>query len=129
MRTSKYQNRDEFKRGVTEMLVLHMLSQGDMYGYELTHAFEDRTDGVYTMVEGTLYPILYKLEDAGLIAGYTVKVGVRRTRKVYRLEPAGHERLEELLADYMLLTPHILHMLGKDIVDREDGASQKETEQ
>lgn len=114
METGKYQNRDEFKRGVTEMLVLLMLSEGDKYGYEITHAFEEKTDGVYTMVEGTLYPILYKLEDAGYISGYNVKVGVRRTRKLYKLEASGLARFEELKADYLLLTKHILRLLGED---------------
>ena len=96
------------------MLVLLMLSEGDKYGYQLTHAFEEKTDGVYTMVEGTLYPILYKLEDAGCISSYTVKVGVRRTRKLYKLEAPGAERLKALREDYLLLTRQILRLLGED---------------
>lgn len=102
---------DDFKRGVTELLVLHMLSENDKYGYEITHAFETKTDGVYTMAEGTLYPILYKLEDAGYISGYSVKVGVRRMRKFYHLEEAGRARYEAMRRDYLLITDNIFKIL------------------
>ena len=47
---------------------------------------EEKTNGEYTMLEGSLYPILYKLEDAGYITSYTVKAGVRRVRKFYHIE-------------------------------------------
>ena len=105
---------DDFKRGVTELLVLHLLSQADRYGYEITHAFEESTNGRYKIAEGTLYPILYKLEDAGFISSYSVKVGVRRTRKFYRLEENGRQRYEAMLKDYLLLTNDVLLILGKE---------------
>lgn len=103
--------KDDFKRGVTELLVLHMLMQKDRYGYEITHAFEEKTAGNYTMAEGTLYPILYKLEDAGFISAYSVKVGVRRTRKFYHLEDAGRQRYEAMLRDYLQITEDVFHIL------------------
>ncbi len=105
--------RDDFKRGATELLVLHMLMQGDRYGYEITHAFEDKTNGIYTMAEGTLYPILYKLEDAGFISSYLVKVGVRRTRKFYHIEAPGKARYSEMLQDYLTITDCIFRLLDK----------------
>ena len=108
------QFRDEFKRGATELLVLHMLMQEDQYGYQITHAFEEKTNGNYKMAEGTLYPILYKLEDAGHITGYSVKVGVRRTRKFYHIEESGKQRYREMLADYLLITENIFNILGKE---------------
>ena len=104
---------DDFKRGATELLVLHMLMQGDKYGYEITHAFEEQTNGIYTMAEGTLYPILYKLEDAGFISSYLVKAGVRRMRKFYHLEDAGKARYADMLRDYMVITDSIFKLLGK----------------
>lgn len=104
-------NIDDFKRGVTELLVLHMLTEKDKYGYEITHAFETKTDGVYTMAEGTLYPILYKLEDAGYISSYSVKVGVRRMRKFYHLEDKGRERYDAMRRDYLLITDNVFTIL------------------
>ena len=103
---------DDFKRGVTELLVLHMLYKSDKYGYEITHAFEEMSKGRYTMAEGTLYPILYKLEDAGYISSYSVKVGVRRLRKFYHIEQTGQERYTAMLRDYLMISHVIRYILG-----------------
>ena len=103
---------DDFKRGVTELLVLHMLCESDKYGYEITHAFEELSNGKYTMAEGTLYPILYKLEDAGYISSYSVKVGVRRMRKFYHIEQMGKQRYEAMLRDYLMISGVIRCILG-----------------
>ena len=106
--------KDDFKRGVTELLVLRFLTDGDKYGYEITKSFEDLSDGEYTMMEGTLYPVLYKLEDAECISSYSVKVGKRRMRKFYHLEQKGRDKYEAMLKDYLILTEKIFKMLGRD---------------
>ena len=107
------QNKDDFKRGTAELLVLHCLLKEDLYGYQITHAFEERTNGDYTMLEGSLYPILYKLEDAGYITGYTVKAGVRRVRKLYHIEESGKRHYEEILKDYLTVTDSIFKILDR----------------
>lgn len=105
---------DEFKRGATELLVLHLLSKEDMYGYQITHTLEEMTDGGYTLLEGTLYPILYKLEDSGCITSYGVKSGARRVRKYYHLEEPGIRRYKEMLKDYKFITDCIFGVLSED---------------
>ena len=105
---------DDFKRGATELLVLHLLSREDMYGYQITHTLEELTDGGYTLLEGTLYPILYKLEDSGYITSYGVKSGVRRVRKFYHLEEPGILRYKEMLKDYRFITNCIFNVLMED---------------
>ena len=107
------QNKDDFKRGTAELLVLHCLLKEDLYGYQITHAFEEKTNGDYTMLEGSLYPILYKLEDAGYITGYTVKAGVRRVRKFYHIEESGKRHYEEILKDYLTVTDSIFKILDR----------------
>lgn len=107
------QNKDDFKRGTAELLVLHCLLKEDLYGYQITHAFEEKTNGAYTMLEGSLYPILYKLEDAGYITGYTVKAGVRRVRKFYHIEESGKRHYEEILKDYLTVTDSIFKILDR----------------
>ena len=109
------QNKDDFKRGTAELLVLHCLLKEDLYGYQITHAFEEKTDGEYTMLEGSLYPILYKLEDAGYITSYSVKVGVRRVRKFYHIEESGRRHYEEILKDYLIVTKSIIKILDRGI--------------
>ncbi|MBQ6165451.1 MAG: helix-turn-helix transcriptional regulator [Clostridia bacterium] len=111
------QNKDDFKRGTAELLVLHLLLDRDLYGYQITQAFEEKTNSEYTMLEGSLYPILYKLEDAGFISSYSVKAGVRRTRKYYRIEDAGRAHYETILRDYLSVTNSILKILGRTEID------------
>ena len=111
------QNKDDFKRGSAELLVLHILMHEDTYGYRITQTFEEKSNGEYTMLEGSLYPILYKLEDAGYISSYTVKAGVRRTRKFYRIEDAGKKHYEEILRDYLVVTDCIFKILDRGGLD------------
>lgn len=111
------QNQDNFKRGTAELLVLYLLSKEDLYGYQITQALEEKSDGVYTMLEGSLYPVLYRLSDAGYISEYTKLVGKRRTRKYYHLEEAGREYYVQILSEYL----GIIESIDK-ILDRNEGA-------
>ena len=109
------QNFESFKHGVAELLVLHLLSQGDMYGYEITHKFAEKTDGSYTMLEGSLYPILYRLSEQKCISDYTKLVGKRRQRRYYHLEKPGRQRLKALTAEYLAAETSIRQIL--DLAD------------
>lgn len=107
------QNQDNLKRGTAELLVLHLLSKEDLYGYQIAQSLGEKSEGVYTILEGSLYPVLYRLEDAGYISEYTKLVGKRRTRKYYRLEESGKAYYEKLLNDYIA----VIHGIDK-ILDR-----------
>ena len=58
-----------------EMLFLKVLEQEDCYGYQLTQSIQDITNGQIKIAEGTMYPILYKLQDNGYFSDRQVKVG------------------------------------------------------
>ena len=60
--------------------------------------------GRLTTQEGSLYPVLYKLQEQGLISDRKVQVGKRMTRVYYHLEPAGEARLQELTQEYRRIT-------------------------
>ncbi len=89
-----------FRKGLAPLLLLGLLKQRDMYGYELTHELQTQTNGVYSLMEGSLYPVLYKMVDVGFISDRKELVGKRMTRVYYHLEPAGEKHFEELLAEY-----------------------------
>ena len=55
------------KKGVLEILVLKFLSQEEKYGYQLISELKERSGGMFSLKEGTLYPILYRLEEDGLV--------------------------------------------------------------
>ncbi len=90
----------EMKRGTLEMILLKLLSERPMYGYELVSTLEQRGGESFQLKEGTLYPVLYRLESAGLIEPKweTLERGV--PRKYYRLTRAGKDQLKSLVADW-----------------------------
>ena len=89
-----------FQRGVASIVVLSLLKQADLYGYQLVQEMERQSLGALRMQEGALYPVLYKLQDAGYISSERVQVGKRMTRVYYHLEPEGAVYLERLVRDY-----------------------------
>lgn len=90
----------ELKRGTLEMILLRLLLEKPMYGYELITTLEQRGGEIFALKEGTLYPVLYRLEEAGLIASRweTLERGV--PRKYYALTSAGSERLHTMVAEW-----------------------------
>ena len=83
----------ELLKGTTETLVLTVLAETPCHGYELVERLRQRSEGVFELGEGTLYPLLYKLEAKGWIEG-TWRAGTgRRRRRVYRVTPGGRKHL------------------------------------
>lgn len=91
---------DNFKRGTTELLVLYLLQQEEMYGYKIVQTLEKKSGGRYTLLEGSLYLLLTKMEEQGLITGRTELVGKKRIRKYYKISEQGVERYNSLIKDY-----------------------------
>ena len=92
--------RDNFKKGYVEMLLLKLLSERDLYGYEMTQLIVDRGGGYIKIPEGSLYPTLYKIEDKGYISSYQKQVGKRLKRIYYHLEESGRQYLTQLIKEY-----------------------------
>lgn len=80
----------QLKKGVLEMLVLELVCRGPTYGYELLKALKEGSDGAFVLKEGTLYPILYRLEDDGLIeAAWSKAEGRTAPKKMYTATEKG----------------------------------------
>ena len=90
----------ELKRGSLELIVLHLLAPGEAYGYESVSEITARSQGALEVTDGTLYPVLYRLEKAGFVATRweTPERGV--PRKYYRLTPAGEAELATLAREW-----------------------------
>lgn len=100
-----------FRRGVMSLVILGLLKKEDMYGYQLVQETERQSGGRIVTQEGSLYPVLYKLVDQGLISDRKVLVGRRMTRVYYHLEPAGEQRLKELIREYEEVTNGVLQII------------------
>lgn len=82
----------QLKKGVLEMLVLKLICREATYGYELLSRLKDSSEGLFTLKEGTLYPILYRLEDDGMIAAsWTAGEGKIAPKKIYTATEKGRE--------------------------------------
>ena len=108
---------NNFRRGVMSLVILGLLKQEDMYGYQLVHETEKQSGGRIVTQEGSLYPVLYKLLEQGLITDRKVQVGKRMTRIYYHLEPAGEARLIELLREYEEITKGVFLIVKGDVAD------------
>lgn len=90
----------ELRRGSLELIVLHLLSAGEAYGYEIVTKLGERTNGALGVTDGTLYPVLYRLENAGFVTirWETPQRGV--PRKYYRLTETGRVELERMTREW-----------------------------
>ena len=91
----------ELRRGSLELIVLHLLSGGEAYGYEIVSTLSSRTNGELEVTDGTLYPVLYRLERAGFVSvrWETPERGV--PRKYYALTERGRGELAQLAVEWM----------------------------
>lgn len=85
------------KKGVLEMLVLRLLFEREKYGYQLICELREKSDDLFLLKEGTLYPILYRMEDDGLVVSkWSEPKGKEVSRKYYSITEEGRETLEQL---------------------------------
>lgn len=104
--------RNAFRRGVMSLILLSLLKREDMYGYQLVQQTRELSGGKIITQEGSLYPVLYKLQDQGLISDRKVLVGKRMQRVYYHLEPAGEARLLELIREYQQISQGVYMIIG-----------------
>lgn len=90
---------NQLKKGVLSIIILKLISERDMYGYEIIQLLDNSSGGYYKLKEGTLYPILYRLEDNGWIESYRIiKDEERRVpRKYYKITNNGIKALKDQL--------------------------------
>lgn len=87
----------QMKKGVLEMLVLNLLANEEKYGYQLISELCEKSGGLFELKEGTLYPILYRLEDEALVVSrWSEPKGKEVSRKYYAVTEKGRQTIAEL---------------------------------
>lgn len=86
-------------QGSMDMLIMQLLSEKDMYGYEMIEVLHKRSNQVFELKAGSLYPLLHTLEGKGFIAGYE-EDSTGKSRKYYHLTREGRKRLTEKKAEW-----------------------------
>ncbi len=85
----------ELTKGSSSLLVLSVLEKEDMYGYQIVREIEKRSESVFTLKEGTLYPILHAFEKDGYVKAYWTESEQGRKRKYYHITKKGLDALKE----------------------------------
>jgi PadR family transcriptional regulator PadR len=104
----------ELKRGSLELIVLHLLTTGEAYGYEIVTTLAERTNGSLTITDGTLYPVLYRLERAGFVDVRWETPGRGVPRKYYHLTPAGREEVARLAEEWRTFSNTMNRLLKQE---------------
>ena len=81
--------------GSTVMLLLSLLDKKDCYGYEIIRELKDRSENVFQFKEGTLYPVLHRMENAGYVKSYRKEAENGKERKYYSITAQGVRQLGE----------------------------------
>lgn len=97
--------------GSTTMLVLKLLAEKDMYGYEMIETLRARSQNVFELKAGTLYPLLHNLEQKKLLNVYEKEVG-GKVRKYYQITKEGRKVLEEKRAEWEVYSKAVVNVLN-----------------
>ncbi len=104
-------NKNSLITGITELLVLAILSRQDSYVYEIQKTISNNSGDLLSISLNTIYTATYKLEGEKMISEYSKLVGKKRTRVYYHLEPHGKEHLQKISEDYVKMTEGVKRVL------------------
>lgn len=101
--------------GSSMLLLLSLLNEKDMYGYEIIKELELRSDKTFELKEGTLYPVLHKLENKGYVKSYIEKGDTGRKRKYYQITRNGKKQLVEERKNWEAFSLSVNKVIGGEI--------------
>lgn len=93
----------ELMRGSIDILLLSLIEKEDLYGYEIAKRLKEKSDELYSMGEGTLYPALQRLEKKEFIHSYWLNSENGGRRKYYSITDNGRKKLSQKLGEWDLL--------------------------
>jgi len=105
------QSNPPFMSGVPELLLLRLLNEKEMYGYELVRSIKQATKEAISLGEGVIYPVLHSLESNGSLKSKRKAVN-GRTRVYYSLTKKGRGRLQKLRDDWNRIQGGVATALG-----------------
>ena len=101
----------DMRKGSTTVLILTLLSEQPMYGYQLAKELAARSGGVFDFKEGTLYPALHRMEKDGLLTSYWEVVEEGPSRKYYAVTDGGRDELVRRSGDWGSFARALLQVL------------------
>lgn len=101
----------DMRTGSTTVMVLRLLSEQPMYGYQIVKELQKRSDGYFELEQGTLYPALHRLEKDGLVRSEWEVVADGPSRKYYHITKQGQAELEKSVRQWSDFSRHLLKLL------------------
>lgn len=103
----------QMKKGVLDMLVLQLLMEKKKYGYQLIMELREKSRDIFCLKEGTLYPILYRLEDEGLVESRWSEAAHKQIpRKYYLMTDKGRQTLQEMRQSWRQIADGVERLMG-----------------
>lgn len=102
--------------GSTSMLVLSLLEQKVMYGYEIIKEMDKKSNGIFEFKEGTLYPLLHGLESDGYLQSYWDKGEGNRRRKYYTITPKGKKHIKDKKEEWNVFSKTVNKVIGGEYI-------------
>lgn len=103
---------ENVRSGLVELIILHLLSERDMYGYEIRKMLAERTNGAFVMKDAALYGPLYRMASRGLISSHKEMAGEKRFRMYYHIEDFGTEYLAYAKEQFNFVFSGIVNLLN-----------------
>ena len=104
----------QFKKGIIEMCVLHVVAQKDIYGFAVIESISKEID----VNENTIYPILRRLTEQGYFDTYTEATGIGAPRKYYTITDLGRSHLHEYESEWTKFLKGVFNLLGGENNER-----------
>ena len=101
----------ELLKGSTELLVLSVIENENMYGYQMIKELKMKSENVFEFQEGTLYPIMHKLEEKRWISSYWDEV-VGKKRKYYAITTEGKKQLDAKKEEWKTFSTKVNQVIG-----------------
>ena len=102
----------ELKKGSADLLILSLLETRPRHGYEISKLIDERSDGTLSFHVASLYPLLYRLENRGWIAGRWVEKPGQRRRRYYQLTAEGKKVLKSHRSTWLEFVAAINRIAG-----------------
>ena len=100
--------------GSMAMMILKLLSERDMFGYEMIDTLRKRSENVFELKAGTLYPLLHSLEDKRYLLSYEQEA-VGKIRKYYQITKSGRKHLEEKKSQWQEYSRAVMSVLALEV--------------
>lgn len=102
----------ELMKGSTSILILSLLAEREMYGYQITQTLKEMTENVFELKEGTLYPMLHGLENEKAVEAYWFDADNGKRRKYYRITDNGRKLLKHKKEEWAAYTKAVNSVIG-----------------